>query len=181
MTPSRVFRFFAAASTLLLTTAACNGIERSTGPGSLPRYSIEAGELFQCSWGDWQTTSGYIGPEGGTLYVPGASVSFPEGALVEKTLIVFSVGPEGPDAIAAAVYPHGDGAASLDRPAALTIDPPPCSVGEEPTGVRDVSQSVGALVMSDTATTEMPPDSEPAAHPRIIVSIVTFAWYIIAE
>jgi len=132
-----------------------------------------------CAVTSWETTSGYIGPEGGVLYLPHASVSFPAEAIAEKTLITFSMGPEGADSIAVALYPRGDGAATLERPAELTIDQSGCTALTGPDGGALGSVSVSLATMADSG--EVLQETESGESPRIVMSLVTFAWYIIAE
>jgi len=174
--PSRVFRFFVAASTLLLIASACTEIQGPNPAPGLPRVTLSAGTSLACAVTSWESTTGYIGPEGGTLYLPHASVSFPGGALVEKTLIAFSMGPEGTDSISVALYPRGEGAASLDLPAELTIDSSGCAGLDSP----GAALSVSLAAVSDSGGVVLP-ESEAGETPRIVMSLITFAWYIIAE
>ena len=181
MNSSRVFRFSLAASTLLLLQTGCRDVQGPPAPPTLAHRTLRVGEPVTCTPASWMTESTVIGPEGGSLAVPGASVQFPRGALAARTSVSFSVGPETGGSLSVVLYPRGGTSTDFALPAVLTIDESLCSVGPgQPTAPR-VARSVTFGALADS--TQPPPADEAAPSPArpMVYALASFAWYSIAE
>ena len=177
MNCSRVFRFSSAASTLFLSLAACAPDRSPLAPIDGPQASVTAVDAVECAATSWMATSGYIGPAGGTLTVPGASVAFPAGALSSNVLVSFSVGPTATDSLEVVLQGYGAGSTTLAVPATVTVDVGACS-GPTESGGALLNTTTGSF--TGDSTTVVPATEAQAPRP-VVLSVVQFAWYIIAD
>ena len=178
MNCSRVFRFGVLASSLLWTLAGC---KESLGPSGARRIHANVSADANCASDSWQSTSGTIGPEGGTLSVPGAQVVIPEWALSRPEVLEFTVGPLAPDTMYVSLQAASTSDVTLDRPATVTLDFSQCVAAPAPapdtTGVS-LDETTGAF--SDSTSAPLPDQASSTAE-QVIFSIQLLSWYIIAE